>query len=56
MYGDVKKLISVRVDETKYTKVMEILEQKNKKCCRWARYTFAEIVEQAMSEYIANNK
>lgn len=56
MYGDVKKLISVRVDETKYTKVMTILEQKNKKCCAWSRYTFAEIVDQAMIDYISKNK
>lgn len=54
MYGDVKKLISVRVDETKYTKVMAILNKKNRNI--WGKYTFAEIVDKAMDEFIEKNK
>lgn len=54
MYG--KKLISVRVDGDDYDKIMTHIKEKNEKSLRWPGYTFAEIVEKAMKDYIKNNK
>lgn len=54
MYG-VKKLISVRVDEEQYEKIKKHLEEKNKKSYRWPAYSFAEIIDKAMDDYIKNN-
>lgn len=54
MYG--KKLISVRVDEDDYKKIMEHIDKKNKERHRYPGYTFAEIVDKAMRDYIKNNK
>ncbi len=54
MYG--KKLISVRVDEDDYNKIMAHIKQKNEKTLRYPGYTFAEIVDSAMRDYIQKNK
>lgn len=54
MYG-VKKLISVRVDEEEYEKIKKHLEEKNKQSSRWPPYSFAEIIDHAMYDYIKNN-
>ncbi len=54
MYG--KKLISVRVDEDDYDKIMADIKQKNEKTHRYPGYTFAEIVDNAMRDYIQKNK
>ena len=53
MYG--KKLISVRVDADDYAIIMEHLKKKNAGKV-WQKDTFADIVANAMRDYMIKNK
>lgn len=48
----VKRTVSVRVNETKYNKVMNHIRQMNSTKYSWDKMTFSEVVEFALDNYI----
>lgn len=54
-YYGTKKLVSVRVDAQKYAKIREILDKKNVGRYKWNAFTFSDIVDLAMDDYIDRN-
>lgn len=48
-----KKLIAVRVNPNKYDSIMKYLQDKKEKSLH--SYTFADIVDDAMDEFIKNH-
>lgn len=53
---DPKQLISVRVDREKYSQIRKILDKKNEGRYSWNAFTFSDIVDRAMQEYISVNE
>ncbi|MBQ7327734.1 MAG: hypothetical protein IJX00_02080 [Clostridia bacterium] len=56
-YWKPKQMISMRVDSEKYAQVRDILDKKNQKMgfVGARTYTFADIVDKAMTDYIRAN-